>query len=183
MRRERRACRAAKAGDDVEYAGRNARFQRQFGNADRRQRGIFSRFDHQRVAHGQCRTRHAGKDLQRIVPRNDSGHDAMRFAQRQRRIAVEKWNRVAMHLVGCTAVKLVAAHGCDNVHFSLSRGFARVARFQRREFIGVPLDQMIQPCEAAPSFRCGHLRPWPLVECLARGVHGAVHVRFARCWN
>ena len=61
MRRKRRAGIAAIAGDDIEHAGRKAGFQRQFGDADRGQRGVLGRLDHQRVAHGKRGTERRGR--------------------------------------------------------------------------------------------------------------------------
>ena len=76
----------------------------------------------------------ARQDLHGIVPGNDAGHDAVRLAQRQRGIAVEEGNGVAVDLVAGAAVELeIAQHGRD-IGLALPERLAGVARFERGEF-------------------------------------------------
>ena len=133
MRRQRRAGIAAIAGDDVEHAFRNPGFQRQLGHADGGQRRVLGRLGDQRVAHRECRADDARQNLQRIVPRHDARHHAMRLAQRQRRVAVEEGDGVAMDLVGGAAVEFEIAHRRRNVGAALAHRLAGIAQFQRRK--------------------------------------------------
>src|SRR5262245_490807 len=79
--------------------------ERQLADADGCQRRVLGRLDDQRVAHRECGPDDAGEDLQGIVPRDDAGDHAVRLAQSERGVAVEEGDRVAVDLVGRTAVE------------------------------------------------------------------------------
>ncbi len=169
MRGKRCARLAPIAGDDVEDAFRKAGFQRQFGHADRGQRGVLGGLHDQRVAHGERRTRDAGEDLQRIVPGDDAGDDAVRLAQRQRGVAVEERDGVAVDLVAGAAVEFVVAHGGGDIRPALPQRLAGVAQFQRRKLGAVRLDQMEKPGQQPAALDRRHPAPRAVIEGAARG--------------
>ncbi len=176
MRRERSTCLPAVTGDDVEHAFRNPGLECQLGHADGRERRVLGRLGDQRVAHGKRRAHDAGEDLQRIIPRDDAADHAMRLAQRQRRVAGQEGDCVAMDLVAGAAVEFVVAHGGGDVGPALADRLAGVARFERREFGPVAFDQMEQPRQAAAALDRRHAAPRALVERLAGGPHRAIDV-------
>ena len=63
-------------GDNIDDARRQSGLVTQFGEAKRRQRRVFSRFQHHGISGGQCRRNLPGKHQQREVPRHDLADDA-----------------------------------------------------------------------------------------------------------
>ena len=70
----------AKAGDDVEHAGREAGLGDQVGEAQRGQRGLLGGLQDDRAAGGERRRDLLHRHHQREVPRHDLGGDADRLA-------------------------------------------------------------------------------------------------------
>ena len=135
MRRKRRASLAAVAGDDVEDAvgkpASSASSAMRMAVSEASSAGFTTSVLPMASAAPATRAR----NLQRIVPGNDAGHHAMRLAQRQRGVAVEERNRVAVDLVAGAAIELVVAHGGGDIRPALPQRLAGVARFQRGKFV------------------------------------------------
>ena len=146
----------------------------------RREGSVLGRLDDQRVAHGKCCARHPAEDLQRIVPRQDAGDDAMRLAQRHRRIALEEGNRVAVDLVPGAAVEFVVALCCHHIRLALASRLAGVAQFERRQLVCVAFDQKAEFHQQAAAFDSRHPPPRAIVEGAPRGLHRTVHIARSR---
>ena len=83
----------------------------------------------------------------------------MRLAQRQRRVAVEERDGVAMDLVGGAAVEFEIAHRRRDVGAPLPHRLAGVARLQRGKLGRVLLDQQAEPRQAAAPLERRHAAP------------------------
>ena len=70
----------AAAGQDVEHAIRQPRFGEDLGQLEGGQRSDFAWFEDHRVAGSQGRCGFPQGDLDRVVPRADTGHNAQRLA-------------------------------------------------------------------------------------------------------
>ncbi|MNI37887.1 hypothetical protein D3C73_920020 [compost metagenome] len=163
------------ARHDVQRAGRKAHFQGQLGHADDGQAGVFGRLDHAGVAHGQCRGDAAAKHLRGIVPRNDVGRHAQRFANQLNRIVLLERNGLAVHFVGRAAVELEVARQHGDVAARGGHGLAGVARFQLRQFFVVRQYRFTQAQHQAATFQRRHAAP-VAVKRRARRLHGGVHI-------
>ena len=78
----RRAYLAAKAGDDVDYAGGNSAIGQRLHKVERRQRRVLRRLDHRGVAGDQRGEQLPRRNRHGKVPRRDHGADAQRLANR-----------------------------------------------------------------------------------------------------
>ncbi len=127
----------AKPGHHIERADRQTSL---FGNLRKfqyGQAGFLGRLDHGCIAHGQRCAKAATQNLHRIVPRNDMPRDPMRLIDRQNRKAVLIGQRVAMHLVGGSAVKLEITRQRHHIGAGLSDRLADIFRFQIGQEINV----------------------------------------------
>ena len=120
----------AQPGDHIEYAGRQACFQRQFCHPDYRQAGIFGWLNHTCIAHRQRWRNTSAYHLRRIVPGNDMCSHTQRLSDGLDRVAVQKGNHLAMHLVGGGTIELkIAGHHLDIVSCR-GNGLAGILGFQ-----------------------------------------------------
>ena len=167
---------AAGAGDDVEHARRQAGFQRQFADPQRRQRGQFGRLHHDGAAAGQRRRQLPHPDHQREIPRHDHGDDADRLAHGVGQRVVAGRDHFAADLVGPAGVigqrvdrgrQILAQHARDRL--------AGIEAFQRCDFIGVLLHQVDEPQQDLAALGGAHGAPRTF-EGAARGGDGAIDI-------
>ena len=165
VRHQGRARRLAHAVDDVDHAGREARFPGQLGDPKGRQRRLLGGLHHDRVAAGQGRAPLPGEHQQREVPGDDLADDADRLAQRVRKEVAANRDGPAFDLVG--PARIVAQGVGDAAHVALRVGdrLAAVERLERGQLVGVLLDQV------------GQLEEQPAA---IGGVHRAPRARFQR---
>ena len=92
------------------------------------------------------------EDLQRIVPRDDAGHHAMRLAQASAPYSRSRNGMVSPWILSAgAAIEFVIAHGGGDIGLALADRLAGVARFQRRQLVAILLDQPEQPRQAAAA--------------------------------
>jgi len=175
VRRQRRAGFFAQARHHVQRAGRQAGLNGDAHEGQRGETGLFGRLQHAGVAHGQRRADAAADDLHRVVPGHDVRGHAVRFAQRQRGVAVDEGDGLAHHLVGRAAVKLQVARQRHRVGAALLQRLAHVQRLQPRQFIGLGQYGRAHLHQHAPALGGGERAPGAVQRRL-RGLHGVVHV-------
>ncbi|MCY1257796.1 hypothetical protein D9M70_59930 [compost metagenome] len=141
----------AGAGDHVEYPGRVAGFQHQFGQLEGGQRGFVGGLEYHGAAGGQCRAEFPAGQQQGKVPGDDGAHHADRLAAD---VAVElvighqRQGRVdggAFDLGGPAGHVAEEVDGQLHVH-DLGHGgaLAVVQAFQLGQFLGVAFHQVGQ---------------------------------------
>ena len=172
----------AVAVHDVQHAGGNARFQRQFAQPRGGQRRQLAHLQHRGVAE-----REAGRDLpggrhERHVPRRDQRAHADRMEQ-----------RVVQVRVGRVGVAVDAHAHLGEVRRSCRPRAAPVAcrsarspgrcRWSRsaRDLGHVRRDQVAELANQLRALRRGHAGP--LRERRLRGRDGGIHFRFAADWR
>ena len=133
MRCERGAGLFAQARDHVQRAGGQAALECDVGQGQHREAGFLGRLEHAGVAHRECGADASADDLHRVDPGHDGACDAVRLAQREGREAGLERQRVAVHLVGCTAVELEVARQRHGVGAALLERLADIERLQVRE--------------------------------------------------
>ncbi len=181
MADQRIAYHAALAGDDIEHAGRQARFERQFTDAQCRQRCDFRGFDDHGAAACQRRRDLPHADHQREIPRHDRGHHADRFAHGiGQRIGAGRYH-VAVDLVGPAGV---VAHGVDHRrHILPTHGGQRLAgvkAFQCDQLVAMGLEQIGEALQDAATLGGTHAAP--ALQRAARGLHRQIDLgRTALC--
>ena len=175
MPRERRARLVAVARDDVQRAVGQARFRREFGDAQDRHARVLGRLHHARVAGRERRRDAAPENLHRVVPRHDVAGHAMRLADRQHRVAGLVGQGLAVQLVGGARVELEVARDAGRVGVRLLERLAGVARFELRDLVVARADQHRQAREDASAVGGARVAPRAVVGG-ARGLHGAVDV-------
>ena len=159
------AARAAPAispepGDDVDHALGEAGLHDQLAQAERRQRRLLGRLEHDRVARGQGGTQFPGRHQQREVPRDDLSHHAQRFPQRVRvvhragRVGHRQRDRVALDLVGPAGHVLEQLGGQRHIDRAGDADrLAVVEGFQLGELLQVLEDQVAEPPDQPPALR------------------------------
>ena len=118
--------------DNVHDTRRNARLGANLGKDHRRERGVFRRFQHHRVAHRQGRGNFPGQHEQREIPRDDLATDTQRLAVGQ----------FGFHQLGKTGVviEMPDRQGHINIAAFADR-FAVVERLHHRQKAAVFLHQ------------------------------------------
>jgi ParB family chromosome partitioning protein len=151
---ERLADLLAHAVDDVEHAGRAARFHEQLGHKVGRQRRLLGRLQDHGVAGGERRRHLPRRHHQRVVPGHDGADDADRLPQDHLELAVRGVGDVAVDLVDRLAEELQGLRRSRDVAVQhVGDRLAHVEHVEQREFQGVVLDQVSEPVEhvhAAP---------------------------------
>ena len=175
MRGQRRASLFAQPGHDVQRAGGQAGGIGDAREGQCRQAGFLGGLEHAGVAHGQCRTDAAADDLHRVVPGHDVAGDTMRFAKRQRGIAVGEGDRLAHHLVGRAAVELQIAGQRQSVGAALLQRLADVQCLETRQLVGLFQHLGGHAVQHTPAFGGRELAPRSIERGLRRG-HGGVDV-------
>ena len=128
----------AAAGDDVDKAGRQAGFLRDFGKAERGQTGIFRRLEHHRVAGRQGWCDLPGQHQQRKIPWDDLAGDANR----------QMVGKLAAQQLGPAGMVVEMAGDQRDVDIAgFADRFAVVHRLQNGQHAGVLLHQAGQRVE------------------------------------
>ncbi|MCY1514833.1 hypothetical protein D9M68_493920 [compost metagenome] len=165
----------AQARHDVQGARGEAHFQGQLGHADDGQAGVLGRLDHRGIAHSQRRRHAAAEHLRGIVPGNDVGGDAQRFADQLDGIVFLEGDGLAVHLVGGAAVELEIARQHRDVGACCGHGLAGVARLQAGQLFMVRQHALAEAQQQPAAFQRRHAAPFA-VQRPARGLHGGVDV-------
>ena len=177
MQRQRGAGLVAVTWQHVEDARRHARFQRDVGQAQRRQRRFFGRFQYHAVA-----GREGGRDLpgghnHRVVPRHDGGDDAYRFARDQGQAVGGGRGDFIVDFIDRLAIPAQAVGRGAHVHaLAVFDWFAHVQGFQQGQFGTVFLHQVGELDQHALALRRRFACPAAVVEGGAGGLHGHIHV-------
>ena len=175
---ERFSCLRSVAGDHVYHAVWHARLLAEFGEPQRRERGKFRGLDDARAACGQCGRHLPGRQQHWVVPRRDHSHHADRLAQGV--VHERPVNRNDLAVQVARPARVVVENVGGGFHVAPLRSlerFARVQALDHRQLVAVFVDQLSDPPEDFPAFRGVHLRPGTGLECLARGLDGAIDVR------
>ena len=122
-------------GHHIERAIGQAGFAGNIAKRQWREASVFGRLEHGRIAHGKRRHDRAAEHLRRVIPRQDMGGDTIRLAQHHHMKVIEVGNLLAMHLVGCAAIKLAVASRHDDVVARLRERLAGVTRLQQRQCV------------------------------------------------
>ncbi len=177
MPRQRLARFRAGAGDDIEHTRRQARVQAQLRQAKQRQRGVFGRLEHHRIASRQGRRDLPGTDHQRKVPGHDGPHHANRLLVDQAQRAFWRGGDLAVDLVDTLGVITEGARRAARLglpgHGDLG---AVVAHAQHRQFGMVRLDAVGDAVQNFLALCRRHARPHALLKTAAGRLHRAVDV-------
>ena len=120
----------------VEDAGRQARFQEDFGQMGGRQRRDLAGLEDHGVAGSQRRGRFPHGDLDGVVPGADASHHAQRFLARVDEAGGAQRDLTALDGHGQPRVVLDHVGAGDDVHSpSLGQGLAGVAAFQLGQLV------------------------------------------------
>jgi hypothetical protein len=102
--------------------------------------------------------------------------DAVGFAQRVDRVAVQIGYCFAHYLVGGTTIELHVAGECHNVGTRLFQRLAHIHRLDRREIVNTGRDKLADPGQDASAFDCRHAAPGTAPG-LPGGFDGGINVR------
>ena len=182
VRGECGAC-VAEAGDDVDDAGREARFGEHFAEQQSRQRGLLGRLENHGVARREGRGQLERRHQEREIPRDDQAADTDGLTQR---VGVELATRDERHRdvdgaagdlggqTGVVAEDVSRPCGVDGGRDG--GGLAVVEGFELTELLGALVEDVADAPEQTLALVGLHARPRAVVECLARGADGAVDV-------
>ena len=178
---ERRARGLAIASHDVDDAVGDARFREQFTEAQRRERRLLGRLEHDRAACGERRRELPGRHHEREVPGYDLPDHTDRLAQRisvpiagarDRNGLAHKARRPSSH---------VAEHidrAADVVAARIGDRLAIVERFDLGEFVGVLFEEVAEPPHEPGALGGRDARPRAGFKRLPRRLHRKVDVGF-----
>ena len=171
----------AVAGDHVEHALGQPRLERQLAQPQARQRRLLGGLEHDRAARRQRRGDLPGRHQQREVPRDDLPAHADRLLAR---VAVHVRLGDRQHVAGDLGRPAgEVAQVLDRERHVHAPGeldrLAVVERLQLGELVGVVLEGLGEGQHRARALGRGDAVPAPVLERLAGGAHGAVHVRGA----
>ena len=176
---ERVADRRARAGDDVEHAGRQD-LGRDLGQDQGGQRGPCRRLEDDRVAGRERRSDLPAGHHDRVVPRGDRGDHADRLAPDHRGVAVHVLvGRLALHHPRGAGEE---AQVVDDDRDLVDRGADRLAgvlRLEAAELVGARLDGVGELEEHAAALGGGRVLPG--LEGGRGGVRGTIDVLGAGC--
>ncbi len=173
---DRRAGGVARAGDDVDHAGRQAGVGEAGRQRERGQRRLFRRLQHRRAAGADRRRELPRRHQQRVVPRDDLAGDADRLAQREAHRIVGHRDDVAVNLRRQAAVVLEAGGDVGDVELGFDDRLAGVAGLELGELVAARAHDLRQLEQHAAAVLRRRVLPRTLVERGARGLDGAVDV-------
>lgn len=151
---------AAAAGQNVEHTVRQAGFGEDFSQFQGGQRRHFAGLENHRVARGQCRSRFPQGDLDRVVPRADTGHNAQRLATGVDERGVTQRDLLAFNGRGQARVVFQyvgAGHDVDVTGFGVR--LAGVQGFQCGQFIVALAQDVHGTAQDARTLHGGHGGP------------------------
>ena len=177
MLHERRTGGRAVTRHDVDHAVRNAGLLREPRHPQASQRRLLGRLHDDRATSRQGRAPLPGDHQRRKVPRNDLADHADRLAPRVAEVVAADRNRLALNLVGPTGVVAQAVDHQRNVgRARVADRLAVVERFERRQLVGLFLDQVGQLVHQGAAIAGIHLRPRAVVERLAGRIDRRIDV-------
>ena len=179
MCRQRGAGGLAVAGQDIDDAGGEAGLQYQLGEAQRAERRLFGRFQHDRAARRQRGRQFPRRHEQREVPGNDLTDDADRLPQGVgQKLA---WERERDGRAGNLGGP--AAHIAEHVdgerhvrHAGDGNGLAVVDRLDLGEFLAVLFDQFGELPQQFAALGGRHLAPGTFIEGASGRLDGTVDI-------
>ena len=177
MLHQRRAGGLAKAGDDVDDAGRKTDFGKPVCEFERGERSLLGGLQHAGASRGQRGSQLPRGHQQRIVPRNDLPGDADRLFQRQAHRVVGNGIDEAEDLGGEAAVIFEAGGGVVDVVLGFDDGLAACCGHSSSASIGQVLADFVGQTEqyAATLLRGGGC-PRAVFEGGFGGGDCAIHV-------
>ncbi|VVN49306.1 hypothetical protein PS647_06286 [Pseudomonas fluorescens] len=167
----------AVARQDVEHTFRDAGIQRQLGDADRGQRGLFRRLEDERVAHRQGRGEFPAGHDQREVPRYDGRDHAGRFAGHQAQLILGRGGDFVVDLVDGFAAPAQGLRRAGNVDVQgIADRLAHVQGFKQGQLFGVLFEQAGKTDHGGLAFGRRQTRPDTGIERGASVFHGALGI-------
>ena len=167
----------AEAGDDVEHSGRQPRLQRELTQANRGQRGLLGRLQHDRVAGQQRRRELPRTDDERVVPGNDGRDDSERLAANERQVIGSGRGNLVVELVGELGIVGNTVGGKRYIDSErVADRLADIERLQRREALQVRSHQLREAQQNALALLGLRAPPDTALEGGARRGHGRLHV-------
>jgi hypothetical protein len=177
VQRQRLSGFLAKAGHHIQHARRNPGLQCQFAEAQRRERRLFGRLQHHRIARQQRGTHLPGGDDQRIVPGHDRAHDTERLAPHQRQVLRPGRGDFVVELVGeFTVIGDAGRGGWDVGTERVADRLPHIERLEQGEVVEVIAHQLRKPQQHPLALLRFHVAPAALVERPARRGHGVVDI-------
>ena len=177
VRRQGRAGRAARPGDHVDHAGRDAGLQRQLAQANGGQRRIAGGLEDRRIAGRQRGAKLPRGHVEREVPGHDQAADTDRLTQREVKAGSADRDRLAKELVGGAGVVVEDQADGEGLAAGALDRLADVGRLQLGQLLHVGLDQAgvlgQRPAALGGGPRCPALR---VLERPLGGLHRPIHV-------
>ena len=168
---------AAESRHDIEHAGRQAGFERELAELQRRQRALFRRLQNDGVAHRQRRRDLPHRHQQREIPRHDCADDAERLVHRERQAILRLGTDFAVNLVERFGVIAQALRRLRNVAAQrVGDRFADIEAFEQRQLFDVALHQLGELVEHCLFGAVVHLAPAAVLEGGARRLHCEVNI-------
>ena len=146
------------ADDDVDDALRQARRQRELGEAQRGQRRQLGRLQHDRVAGRERRPELPGGDRQGEVPGRDQPHHAERLAHGEG-LAAGHRDRVAEQPLGRAGVVAEGVHHHRHLAARVGDRLAGVARLEHGQLLVVLGERVGERMQGARARRGGERAP------------------------
>ena len=183
MARERRACRFAETGDDIQHAFRHAGLHGEFAEEQRRERRLLGGLEDDGIAGGQRGSQFPRGHQQRKVPWDDLADHAQGLAHRigeelrPGRVGDADGDGVSLDL------RSPARHVVEHIrrqrnigHPGHAHRLAVVQRFELREFVQVIEDHVADVPENPASLGGRHVTPCALVEGMSGRRHRMIDV-------
>ncbi|MCY1415980.1 hypothetical protein D9M71_314790 [compost metagenome] len=170
----------AEARHHVQHAFREARFQRQFGQAQGGERRLLGGLEHHRVAGGQRRGEFPGGHVEGEVPRHHRADHAQRHAGDGGEGVLRGRGDLVVELVDAFRVPGEHAGGAGHVDVpGVHHRLAHVQRVEQGQFLAVGEHQFGELEQHRLALARRHARPGAVVEGIARGAHGGVDLDLA----
>jgi len=167
----------AVTGHHVEHPGGNPRLHGQLGQAQRRQRRLFTGLEHHRVACRQRRGDLPGGHDHRVVPRNDHPHHPHGLAGDERQGGIGRGGDLVVHLVRGLAIPAQAVGRAVHVHpLGVFDGLAHVEGLGQGQLVAVSLHQLGKLDEDALAHGGRLASPTAVLEGDACGLHRGVDI-------
>ncbi|MNO98380.1 hypothetical protein D3C76_901250 [compost metagenome] len=169
---------------DVEHALGNARFNRQLGQAQRRERRLLGGLEHHAIARSQCRGELPGGHVQREIPRHHRTDHPQRHPGDGRQGIAGGRRHLVVELVEAFAVPGKHMGGARHVDVpGIRHRLAHAQRVEQGQLVTVLQHQLRQAQQHGLALgRCA-LRPGALLERLASTAHGLVDLDLAAGGN
>ena len=162
---------------DVQHAFRDARFQGQLAEPERRQGGLFRRLQDDAVSGRQCRADFPDGHQQGEIPRDDGPDDPKRFMLDKTEGVVIGGRDFAVNLVGCFGKPGQCVAGRGDIYAArIVYGFAYAECFQQCQFFSMIAHKAGEAHKGGLAFRRRDPGPCPRLEGAARRLYSKVDV-------